>query len=371
MCYIMGFVNYRVYRSTVFFSTIIMILSRLHLFFVLLVFYFLKTGSATGTCNTDDMQEILRDALDKTTKETVKLMIDAANNLPKDDYENLGLIPAKPAESCKQLYELNSSLPSDEYWIGPSSDPVKVYCAMNLESCGDKTGGWMRVADLDMTRPNDVCPAGLTLYTQTSHPRRLCGIDPQIQMSYCAGVKYSLSVNISYNVTCGKIRGYQYDNPVAFHRAYDYGPDSLSHVYIYGVSVTYSSSPRKHIWTLAGAPDDTLSNGEFKCECIRPENRIHQTSPYYVGNDYFCDTALRGISYANAGKGLRGFYNPLWDGEGCSSTNACCDFPGGNVKPPWFYKELPESTTSYLEVRVCHPDMSGSTPLEKIELYVQ
>ena len=76
-----------------------------------------------------------------------------------------------PAPSCKDLYETHDAS-SDYYWIGEVGSTVRVYCNMSL-TCGDVTGGWMRVANIDMTNTSQNCPSGLTLI---SSPKRVCDI---------------------------------------------------------------------------------------------------------------------------------------------------------------------------------------------------
>ena len=87
---------------------------------------------------------------------------------------NLGTIN-NPANSCSDIPQ---DRPSGEYWIATdrTSSPVQVYCDMNQTSCSCNTaGGWMRVANLDMTNPNQKCPEGLRLVTRTEPPLRTCG----------------------------------------------------------------------------------------------------------------------------------------------------------------------------------------------------
>ena len=80
-----------------------------------------------------------------------------------------------PANSCNDIPQYK---PSGEYWIATnsSSSPVQVYCDMNRTSCSCNTkGGWMRVANLDMTDPNQNCPDGFRLVSRTEPPLRTCG----------------------------------------------------------------------------------------------------------------------------------------------------------------------------------------------------
>ena len=94
---------------------------------------------------------------------------------------------------------------------------------------------------------------------------------------------------------------------------------SIDQAYVYGVSLTHGQNPRKHIWTFAGAVDETSRDPTFMCPCIN--QHIMSTStiriPSFIGSDYFCDTSLSN-HYTNYNKV---FYpnNPLWDGSGCGA----------------------------------------------------
>jgi hypothetical protein len=61
--------------------------------------------------------------------------------------------------------------------------------------------------------------------------------------------------------------------------------------------------------------------------------------------------------------------DPLWDGQGCGPTSTCCTFNN----PPWFCKQLPQSTNADLEVRLCagFPANVANTPIELVEIYVK
>ncbi len=81
-----------------------------------------------------------------------------------------------PASSCSDIPQYRSRL-SGEYWITNSNgSPVQVYCDMDRTSCSCNTAGrWMRVANLDMTDPNQNCPDGFRLVSRTTPPLRTCG----------------------------------------------------------------------------------------------------------------------------------------------------------------------------------------------------
>ncbi len=259
----------------------------------------------------------------------------------------------KPANSCKHVYETNSKASSGYYWIKQSSgSPVRVYCSMS-GTCGNETGGWMRVANIDIRNTSQSCPSGLTLI---SSPKRVCDITSR----GCVNKIFSVQ-EFQYSKVCGKIIGYHKRIPIAFY----YG-GSIDSGYVYGVSLTHGQNPRKHIWTFAGASDETSQQYNFKCPCINTALTSSRV-PSFVGNDYFCDTAYSS-HYNNYGPPYQLQVNdPLWDGKGCGRTNTCCSFNS----PPWFVKHLHSQTKENVEMRVCKPSSDGSTPLEIIELYVQ
>ena len=60
-----------------------------------------------------------------------------------------------PAKLCKTLYADYPHAASGYYWIGTRGSSVRVYCNMNATS-GNLTGGWMRVAYIDMRNTNPV-----------------------------------------------------------------------------------------------------------------------------------------------------------------------------------------------------------------------
>ena len=264
--------------------------------------------------------------------------------------------PDHPATSRQDAFEKYRNAPSGYYWISKSgsASPVRVYCSMSL-TCGNQTGGWMRVANIDMRNNSHTCPSGLSLI---SSPKRLCDGTNYVYVSNSFSVQ-----DVQYSHVCGKITGYQNRAPVAF---YSYGR-GIEREYVTGVSLTYGQNPRKHIWTFAGAVDETTNNYYYKCPCINPalDPRVSSYIPSFVGSDYFCDTALS-VWYGAVPRALQPS-DPLWDGKGCGPTNTCCSFN----TPPWFVKDLPSPTTDDLEMRVCRPDINGSTPVEIVELYVQ
>ena len=259
-----------------------------------------------------------------------------------------------PAESCKYLPE--GSL-SGHYWIQNAGTGYASlqYCDTARRCCGS-TGGWMRVAFLDMTDPNHHCPSG---FVTINSPRRTCG-SPEIDG--CISAIFPVH-GVRYNRVCGRIKAYQYKTPDAFEYYYRFRNRGIDDPYVEGISLTHGSSPRKHIWTFAAALDEVRSN-HWVCPCTRPDLTYTGVVPPFIGQDYFCETGSR-YHYQHI------FYtaDPLWDGQGCGSQSTCCSFNN----PPWFCKQLPQPTTDSIELRLCagSPSRDEDVPIEVVEIFVQ
>ena len=217
--------------------------------------------------------------------------------------------------------------------------------------CGG-TGGWRRVAHLDMRDNSTNCPSGWQL---TGHSKRTCGRVSRRYSLTCDSVIFPVSGG-AYTSVCGTIRAYQYDVTAGF-RAYDAGlVTTIDGAYVSGVSLTHGS-PRQHIWTFAAGVSENMPTHNYACPC---DATIEIDIPPFVGGDYFCESGVNSIFF-------HGFHpdDPLWDGEGCTNSSTCCSFNN----PPYFTKQLSNHTTDDIEVRLC--DYRGDTPLEFLELYVK
>ena len=266
-----------------------------------------------------------------------------------------------PASSCSDIAQ---DSPSGEYWIqnNNTNSPVQVYCDMTSRSCScNTTGGWTRVANLDMTDPSQQCPDGFRPVTRTTVPLRTCG---RPGPAGCVSTTFPAH-GIKYSQVCGRVIGYQFGSPQAFY-PYTHGQISIDSDYFEGVSLTHGWSPRQHIWTFAAARDETDYDTAHLCPCTRPSATYTGTIPPYVGNDYFCETAERGRY-----QGIHVLYpdDPLWNGQGCGGTSTCCSFNN----PPWFCKQLPQPTTADIELRLCADQRIANedTPLEMVEIYIK
>jgi hypothetical protein len=255
-----------------------------------------------------------------------------------------------PAPSC-QLIPQGS--PSGHYWIQNAGTGYAnlEYCDMTRRCC-NSTGGWMRVAHLDMTDTNQHCPSGFRLITS---PKRTCGTPG----SRCVSTTFPLN-GVKYSRVCGKIKAYQYGSPDAFAPYYANRAATVDNRYVDGVSLTHGQSPRKHVWTFAAGADET-GFSQYFCPC---NTRYTGAVPPFIAQDYFCDT---GSTY-----GWRHLFyhaDPLWDGSGCGPNSRCCGFNN----PPWFCKQLPQPTTDDIEMRVCIDEATSNEDiaLETVQIFVQ
>ena len=251
------------------------------------------------------------------------------------------------ASSCKEVYECNPDSPSGYYWRD-SVPPELMYCAMNLTRCGNITGGWTRVAHINMTNPYRNCPAPL----ETVESPRSCASG--LSGGGCSSLHYSTS-GVPYTQVCGQAIGYQYRGPNGFFVV----STDIDSVYVDGLSITYGSNPRHHLWTYAVAHSDSAGH----CPCAGSGG---DEPPSFVQDHYYCESG-------NVGAAEIQWYcdDPLWDGKGCPAGNTCCDPP--NL--PWFHRTLDTSTTADLELRLCHDQPNQPSPEEDVavelfELYV-
>ena len=251
--------------------------------------------------------------------------------------------------NCPILITSCSSLPSfcssGYYWVGK----VRVYCDMTF-SCDNITGGWARVAELNMTDTSQQCPGELMERNEAG--RRHC----RISENSCISVFYYYSYYASaYSSVCGRITAYQVGSTNAFHRYYQNTfSSSIYTTYVDGISLTTRGyvHQREHIWTFAAALDRQHDNMDSKCPYL-----FNRTLPPFVGEDYFCDAGNE--EFMTGETGLQ--TDPLWDGTDC----LCCD------NPPWFYKKLQQATTDAIWMRVCTDGNDENIAITEIEIYVQ
>ena len=142
--------------------------------------------------------------------------------------------------------DLPSSCPSGYYSMRDRSS-ARVYCDTTL-SCGGVTGGWMRVAELNMTDTSQQCPGELVERNEAGI--RQCRVPGNL----CYSVNYTTADMLYLNV-CGRITAYQVGSTNAFRRYYqNTDTTTIDSNYVDGISLTHGN-PRQHIWTFAAALD--------------------------------------------------------------------------------------------------------------------
>ena len=134
----------------------------------------------------------------------------------------MGTSGSNPTDTCAALPPYYHS---GYYWVRASNgSAVHVYCDMT-RSCGNITGGWTRVAELDMTNSSHRCPSSLTLRTEED--------GSSIRTCVAASGADCLSIPIiiphSYLRVCGKIIAYQVGATNAFRTL-----DTIDAWYLHG-----------------------------------------------------------------------------------------------------------------------------------------
>ena len=270
-----------------------------------------------------------------------------------------------PINSCYDILQTNPTASSGYYGIKLSNgSQVEVYCDMEGSHC-DGEGGWTRVAFVNMSVPGSSCPPGLVQYDDIFNTS-LCYIHERAYIGNSRAVCNSTffpPYGLSYTKVCGQVRGYQYGTPWAFH-CYIYDYNCNPEIKTYGVTFTYHSNPRKHIWTYAGGWHEQ-ERYSYGCPCNIGSQYMNYTIPF-VGNDYYCESGT------NTYSGYELFPNdPLWDGQECPGREAtCCTSP----KMPWFVKTLNETVNDDIELSICgYSDDSyiAGTPIDLVELYIK
>ena len=269
-----------------------------------------------------------------------------------EDFSNKCASPL--LQSCEEIKRRCSGCPSGYYIIaGNCSIAHQVYCYME-ELC-NSTGGWMRVAHLNMTDNNEKCPDEFRLYSENGV--RACG-RPVSSGGSCVGITFP-SGNIEYSQVCGKVIRYQVGASDGTRTKTNNINSQL--FYADGVSLTHGN-PRSHIWTFMVGQAENVDFSHCPCGTPNPP-----TSPSFIGRDYYCESGNLDSHYTH-GK----FYpnDPLWDGHQCGNKEtACCQRTG----IPWFNKKFNYSTTDYIEMSICldEPTSDEDCAVGHYEIYVK
>ena len=274
---------------------------------------------------------------------------------------SVGMAESNPGKSCADIYLNNNASRglSAYYYVNTSTGVHRVYCDMELE-CGGHKRGWMKIADLDISR-GDECPDGWAKITTPDSPyfptKVVCGSPSNLAGCYST----NFTVNgLSYYKMCGKARGYQKSTPDAF--AALEGITSIDGPYVDGLSITVGKN-RTHVWTYAvGLSEDFFypkRTENCPCNSIVPGAQ----PPDFVKEHYYCESG-------NVGRAEFGPYytnDTLWDGEDCE--NDCCD----EACLPWFKRQFGAAIQEDVEVRICHDQITGDEDIaiDLLQLFVQ
>ena len=325
----------------------------------------IKTDLADLQSSVDSVNDILNDINETNTDQLMQICvkldfvqstIDSVNTQEFSSINELSEITNEIVDKIEDHdTEITDKLADIEILMSDTHDNVHV--------CGG-TGGWRRVVHLDMTDPDTDCPSG---WNMTNYFKRTCGRASDAYDT-CDSVFFSVSGG-EYGQVCGKIKAYQSGWTPGFW-GYNYrGQTTIDQAYLSGVAVMHGS-PRQHIWSFVAGGAENYESDPGVCPC--DISRFSIPIPPFIGNDYFCESGYI-ISLA----GLSGAYtfhgdDPLWDGDGCHSTSACCEFNN----PPYFTKHLNTTTTDDIELRMCHYRPARGQHYEEIavelvELYVK
>ena len=152
---------------------------------------------------------------------------------------------------------------SSGYLVRSSTGQLtSVYCDMT-RTCGNITGGWMRVAELDVNN----YPTGLI--PQSFNGRKTCIRSENAPG--CTPVLYGL-FNIPYSKVCGQIRGYGCGSLDGLYiRDGEFQSEYVNASYVDGISITSNAID---IWTFSAGRCDSCDN-----------------KPDFIGNDWTCEVS--------------------------------------------------------------------------------
>ena len=178
----------------------------------------------------------------------------------------IGECMSYPAPSCQAILTLQPHSKSGYYWVWSSNgSSIRVYCEMT-KSCGNITGGLIRVAVLNNETRSCICTGEFVTVEQNTRCAR------NTTEPGCSHIVFTLR-NISYSHICGTVESYYFGLPDGFTGGSRSPSTTINDNYVDGISLTYgNTSNRTHIWTF-------IADNNEPC----PHNE-----PDYVGNNHSC-----------------------------------------------------------------------------------
>ena len=262
--------------------------------------------------------------------------------------------------SCEEINKYNPETQNTPgyYRMKDNNKYQWIYCNKGnyISTCAGVGGGWRRIVNINISAGDD-CPGEWRMATQSGVS--FCTVASDDKVRTCSSANFSTN-GISYQRVCGRARGYQKGLTLAFFGSIPKFSAVIDQSYVSGLSITYSSNPRQHIWTYASGLSEK-HHEDYNCPCaINPG----YNPPSFVGNNYYCESG----SVNRSINGKYYFNDTLWDGAGCTG-GTCCN----GTTQPWFFRQLNQTTQVDIEARICVFDLYiyRSTLIDQLELYIQ
>ena len=187
--------------------------------------------------------------------------------------------------SCMDIYNSFPEIQnkSGYYHMKESNKYQWTYCNFAggdfITICAGVGGGWRRIANVNISAGDD-CPGEWRKATQSGVS--FCRVASDDRFT-CSSANFSTN-GISYQRVCGRARGYQKGQTGGFVRPGSRDTTAIDY-YVAGLSITYNSNPRQHIWTFAnGATEKRASGGNCPCASY-----AGNSPPPFVANNYYCE----------------------------------------------------------------------------------
>ena len=156
--------------------------------------------------------------------------------------------------SCEDIYNNNNPETGDEsgyyrinnnHWTYCNNIMTEITIANGdfISTCAGVGGGWRRIVNINVSSGDD-CPGEWRNATQSNVS--FCRVASDGHQT-CSSANFSTN-GVSYQRMCGRARGYQKGDTVAFYGS-SFGK-TIENDYISGSSITYSNNPCKHVWIL-------------------------------------------------------------------------------------------------------------------------